>query len=367
MTVLTRLSTPAYALGATALILATACGGATTKRIVDEPQSMSAHYGAPQNKVYDADVELQRDTLRISLYEQSECDKFEVQLVERYEETLNSGGSVVRRVPIGTAQRTKGTTGTVPCDTKYARNVALSLRIGDANYALGTTDRQGQVRANLSDEIKQGLYGTPNASRAVLVATGREGSVRMTQEIAKISLAELNQTQARIDQLINEMRDILDLGIDQLTPGDITRSYELYNELEAIAPNDPRVQALRARVIETYWQRKAIEKTETLRRNLEAYGELKGLLKDANVVVPTFVRLGINGNDIGAEQMNWAMGEAALGARRYPAICGKGFSWGGVNGEGVPGSTAVAFNLIRYAYGDGFENQVAALCRRIAP
>ncbi len=359
-----RSATPILALVA----LAAGCAGTQTKRIVDKPQGMSTQYGAPANKTYDADVDLQRDTLRISLYEQSECEKFDVKLVERFEQTLENG-DVVRSVPIGTAQRTEDSTGTVPCDAKYARDVSLGLRIGDATYALGTTNRYGQLDANLSDDIKQGLYGTPRTSKAILVAQGREGSVRMTQEVAKISLAELNKTQARIAQLINEMRDILDLDIDQLTPGDITRSYELYNQLGEIAPNDSRVQALRHRLIETYWQRKQVEKTENLRRNLAAYNELKGLLENANVTVPMFVRVGINSNEIGADQVNWAMGEAAVSARRYPQICrsANGFTWQSVTGDGVPGSTAVAFNIIRYAYGDTFVEQVNVMCRRIYP
>ncbi len=351
-----------------ALAGTTAAGcGATTRSVVEKLTTTSVGYGAPKNKTYTADVEVQRDTLRVTVYEASQCEKFEVGLVERTELT-EKGGEVIRQQPLGTVQRTGKTLGTVPCDEKYAREVAVGLRIGDAVYELGRTNRFGQLESNLSDEIQQSLYGgNPRTSTATLVVTGREGATNTTQEVAKVSLAELNKAQARLSEVTAELSALLGKGYEAMTPADFVKADELYMQLGQLAPNDARVIALRREFVNVMWGRQALEKSKNLGRDMAALGELRTLAGDGGVALPMFLRIGIGEGELGGESVDWALGQTAVAFGANPTFCQgvDGMNWAVLNAGNVPAMNRVAFNVLRFAYGDGFVSQLVLLCQRL--
>jgi len=142
------------------------CGGsALTTKVVDTPQGTSNAYGAPRNQMYSFEAEPELDQLRLHLYRAARCDVIPTEIVARRTETYK-GSELVSSVDQGPVQIAKAATAEVPCDQGYARDVEVSLVVGNAIHPLGVTDAYGYVGVNLSAELREKLLGTatpPNA------------------------------------------------------------------------------------------------------------------------------------------------------------------------------------------------------------
>src|SRR5690606_35553247 len=121
-------------IGVTALV---ACGsGDISYRHVDSPTSVVQEYGAPQDTQYEVEFEPHSELLGITIYERSVCPVIKVQVVNRTRETLE-GDRVINETPLGKVQIAQEVKGEAPCQQQFAREAEVSLKVGDAVYAVG--------------------------------------------------------------------------------------------------------------------------------------------------------------------------------------------------------------------------------------
>lgn len=339
------------------LTLAMGCGGgALTHRYHDDPVGFSHELGAPKNTAYSADLETERDVLRLIVFEQSECERIRVKIVSRTEETLQ-GGEVISREPVGPVQVAEGSDGVVQCDQRYARNVRVSLQVGTATHRLGRTSPKGELNINLSAELKQSLYGEEAPESAMLVVEGKE--------VTAVPLVELRKHEERVDQLLSEFEALLSRSEEQVSAADIARSYELYEQLRQLDRGDARISALHARFLELLYGRKEKESTENLKRNLSALKEVKDIIATGAMGVPMFVQVAAQDGSLDPAALRWARGQVALSLRSRGSVCQQGFSWSVLDSGDWPANARFAFAYLRYAYDDPFQDQVAGLCQRM--
>jgi hypothetical protein len=333
-------------------------GGQLTTRVVDTPQGTTQMYGAPRNQMYSFEAEPELDVLRLHLYRAARCDVIPTDIVARRTETLD-GDHVISSVDQGPVQVAKAATTEVPCDQGYARDVDVSLVVGNAVHALGTTDAYGYVALNLSAELREKLFGTSTPADAVVRVRGPKA--QPAQDIGKLSLASLRDYEAGIGKLIDELNSLLAKGTDLSSP-DIARSYELYEKLRALAWFDPRFKAASARFWELFFARKQVEATQNLQRNLKALESAKALLKDAgDAAVPLFMQVAINSQSYDPRALDWASGELLTALRSKPQLCSS-FDWTKIETYGFLPATQVAVHYLRYAQGDSFFGPISGRC-----
>lgn len=337
--------------------LASGCGGgALTQRFHDDPVGVSHELGAPRNTAYVAEVEAEKDVLRLIVFEHSECERIRVRIVSRTEETLRNG-EVVSREPVGPVQVAEGSDGVVPCDQRYARDARVSLRVGDATHRLGRTNPFGELNINLSSELKASLYGETAPDRATLVVEG--------QEVTNVSLAELKEHEQRVQELVEQFEALLAKEPDSLTQEEIAKSYQLYEQLRQLDRGDARIAALHARFLELLYGRKEKEASENLKRNLSALREVKDLIATGATGVPMFVQIAAREGTIDPAALRWARGQVALSLRARSNVCRGGFSWSALDSGSWPTNDRFAFAYLRYAYDDPFQEQLTHLCGRL--
>jgi hypothetical protein len=337
------------------------CGsGAITHRNVDTVVGTTDAYGAPRNTRYTAYAETEREVLRITVFEQSECDQLKMKVVQRVDETVRDG-KVIGRDPAKQIQIADGTSGVVPCAERWARNAWVALRVGGQTFRLGAPSDRGEVIANLSGALQQSLYAEPASSEAVIVVNGIDAGA--------VSLAGLNIHEKRIKELVDQLGAILAKDESALTKDDITRSYELFEQLGQIdTGGDARIAGIRTRFVELLYQRKLHDATDNLKRNIKALNEAKGIVAlVAAGSVPESVLTAVKGGELSADAIWWARGEVASALHRYPALCGPApFGWGRLAGGEYGAPTRLAFSYLRYAYSDPFQGEVQKLCGRLA-
>ena len=342
-------------------VLAVGCGrGAITHRNVDTVVGTTDAYGAPRNTRYSAYAETQREVIRITVFEQSECDQLKMKVVQRVDETVRNG-EVIGREPAKQIQVADGTSGVVPCAERWARNAWVALRVGGQTFRLGAPSERGEVIANLSGELKQSLYAEPASSQAVVVVNGVDAGA--------VSLAGLNLHEKRVTDQIDQMNAILAKDENTLTKDDITRSYQLYDQLGQIdTGDDARISGVRTRFIELLYQRKLRDATEHLKKNIAALNEAKGIVPlVAAGQVPQSVLTAVKGGELTADAIWWARGEVASALHHNPALCGPTpFAWGRLASGDYAAPSRLAFSYLRYAYSDPFQADVQRLCGRLA-
>ncbi len=347
--------------GAAMLLLgcAVACGGgAITHRYVDTEVGVVDALGAPHDTSYTATAEMEREQIRIAVFERSLCDKLKMKVVHHVDQSVQ-GDKVISSEPPTTIQRAAGTDGVVSCDERWARNVWVALRVGDQTFRLGAPSARGEVIANLSAELRQSLYAENAPPEAVVVVNGVDAG--------KVSLSGYASHETRINALLEELRGILSKDVDKLTPAEIAHSYELYEQLDQLdSGNDARIAGLRKRFIELVYQRKQREATENMKRNISALNDAKGILPAlAAGIVPPYVVTAVQSGATTTDALLWARGEVALALRQYPALCAGGpFGWGRLGGGDYAPKARLAFSYLRYAYDDPFQTEVQALCTR---
>jgi hypothetical protein len=349
----------AYGLVAGLGCVLVACGGGTlTTKVVDAPQGTSMVYGAPRNQTYSFEAEPELDQLRLHLYRSARCDLIPTDVVARRTETWN-GDHLVSSVDQGPVQISKPATSEVPCDQGYARDVEVTLVVGNAIHTLGTTDAYGYVGANLSAELREKLFGAGVPANAMVRVRGSKG--QPAQEVGMLSLASLRDFEAGTGKMIDELNALLAKGADLSSP-DIQRTYELYEKLRALAWFDARFKAASARFWELFFARKQAESTQNLARNLKALDAAKDLLKGAGVgAIPLFMQVAISSQAYDPRALDWASGELLTAIRAKPQLCSS-FDWTQMQSYGFLPATQIAVQYLRFAQGDSFYGPISGRC-----
>jgi len=342
----------AVALGAA---MALGCGG--DKPPPEVPAAVGAtseQLGAPYDTHYSADIEATRGRVRVIVREESVCDVIPVQSV------IENGK---KRFVAGSPTKTQ------TCNERLARNVILSLEVEGNTYRLGEPDSRGELNTQLSNRILSDLYGddTRNAPVAKLMLRDRQGK---SQELGSIELAQLAESDRRLDELLAEFRRVLERPQSELTGAELARAYELYEQLARFDSNDPRIGALQALFMERLYMRKAQEANERFKNNLAALNVAKDILMaNRGMTVPGYVVQAVDGGVMDYRSADWARGQVAIAIRRYPTLCGPnpetGFTWSRLQLSPPPPESRLAFEMLRFAYDDPYEKEIAVLCRRV--
>ena len=348
------------ACGALLLVLsAAACGDKpppqTPAQQGPTPAGSSEQLGAPYDTHYSADIEAQRGFVRVIVREESVCDVIPVQSVIEDGKKKFIAGNPVK---------------TQPCNEKVARNVIVSLEVEGNTFRLGEPDSRGEVATQLSNRMLRDLYGddTKNAPVAKVILRDRQGKA---QELGSIELTQLQESDRRLDELLAEFRKVLDRPQTELTGAELARAYELYEQLARFDSGDPRIGALQALFMERLYMRKAEEANQRFRNNLAALNVAKDILiaNRQTLVVPGYVSTAINGGTMDVRTADWARGQVAIAIRRNPTLCGPnpetGFTWSRLQLSPPPPESRLAFEVLRFAYDDPYEKEIAALCRRV--
>jgi hypothetical protein len=186
-----------------------------------------------------------------------------------------------------------------------------------------------------------------------------------------VELVQLAQSERRLEELLAEYRKVLDRPQQKLSGADLARAYELYEQLTRWAGTDPRIGALQALFLERLYDRKAEEATTRFKNNLEALNAAKDILTSnrTTIVLPPFVSGAINGGTMNPQAVDWARGQVAIALRRYPTLCGpdasQGFTWSRLNLSPPPATSRLAFEILRFAYDNPYEAEIASLCQRV--
>jgi hypothetical protein len=315
----------------------------------------SEQLGAPYDTHYEADIEATRGRVRVIVREQSVCDVIPVQSV-----VVDGKKKFIAGNPVKTQ----------PCNERVARNVMLSLEVEGNTFRLGEPDDRGELDAQLSNRMLQDLYGDPGrgASVAKLTLRDRQGK---SQILGDIELVQLRESDRRLDELLAEFRRVLDRPQTELAGSELARAYELYEQLARFDSDDPRIGALSALFMERLYQRKAEEANQRFKNNLAALGAAKDILSSirTTIVLPGYVSQAIEGGVMDDRSADWARGQVAIALRRNPTLCGpnpeSGFTWSRLQLSPPPPESRLAFELLRFAYDDPFEKEIAQLCRRM--
>jgi hypothetical protein len=186
-----------------------------------------------------------------------------------------------------------------------------------------------------------------------------------------VELTQLQQTDQRLEQLLAEFRKVLDRPQQQLTGAELARAYELYEQLAAFGSSDPRIGGLQALFMERLYARKAQEANERFRNNLDALNSAKNILANnrTTLVLPGYVSSALDGGVMDAQSADWARGQVAIAIRKYPTLCGpnpeSGFTWSRLQLSPPPPESRLAFEMLRFAYDNPYEKEIALLCRRV--
>jgi hypothetical protein len=334
-----------------------ACGDAPPPRAPEPPPDgiASEQLGAPYDTHYAADIEATRGRVRVIVREESVCDVIPVQCVVVEGEKRFIAGNPTK---------------TQPCNERLARNVLLSLEVDGNTFRLGEPDARGEVSAQLSNRMLSDLYGknTQSPPIAKLMLRDRQGKA---QELGSIELGALAESDRRLDELLAEFRRVLDRPQTELTGSELARAYELYEQLARFDSSDPRVAALQALFMERLYQRKALEANQRFRNNMAALSAAKDILSQnrTTIVLPGYVSEAIDGGVMDDRTADWARGQVAIAIRRYPTLCGPnpeaGFTWSRLALSPPPPESRLAFEMLRFAYDDPYEKEIAVLCRRV--
>lgn len=339
--------------------IAAGCGTKSTTRMVDDPAGEAIEYGAPQGTTYSTDVSATRQYVSISVFESSRCDVIPVQVMQRYQETLH-GDEVVQRTPVTKKQVAGEPDGQIDCNQTYARNTEVYLEIDGNRISLGQTDPTGRVQADLSALLKTGAMGETPGTAKVLVQPPRG---KPAQEIGSIDLSELARFDARVSELLAELEAVLGKGETGASNAELTRSYELYAQLQDLAPFDPRVEGVRARFWEVQYGRKLEEARERMGRNLQELSKAKDTLKMmGDAAIPIYVQAAVNSGTMDRKALEWSSLRLIRALRGAPTIC-QSFTFGGVAGYGWPADARVAAHYVGYSYGSAQEARLHGACR----
>lgn len=344
------------------LTLTCACGSAPlTTRMVDEPTGEAITYGAPTHTTYSVQLDTMNDLARLVVYQSATCQVLPVTVMQRYEEKVR-GDQVVERTPVTKKQVVGKSEGAIVCDQTYARNVEVLLEVPNGGrFPMGKTDRLGEVSANLAKLFQVATLDQVPESATVIL---RPSQAQPTVDAGSVSFAQLIEQQQRLDVLLTKLEQILAKGHTGASPDEITRSYELYSQLNEIAPQDPRVVGVRGRFWELLYARKLDEATERLGKNLQALSQAQETLKVmGDAAIPIYIQAAVNSGVMDRRSLEWASLRLIRALRSAPAVCAAGFSWEKVPSYGWSSDAVLAAQYVYFAYGSGHSAAVQAACR----
>jgi hypothetical protein len=339
------------------MLASVACGDTPPPRapevVPDGP--LSEQLGAPYDTHYAADIEATRGRVRVVVREESVCDIIPVQSV-----IVDGEKKFVAGTPVKSEA----------CNGRLARNVLVSLEVDGNTFRLGEPDDRGEIDTQLSSRMLRELYGNDTRSTPVarLMLRDRQGK---SQELGSIELTQLAESDRRLDELLAELRRVLDRPQTELSGSELARAYELYEQLARFDVNEPRAAALQALFMERLYQRKALEANQRFANNLAALGAARDILASnrTTIVLPGYVSHAISGGVMDDRTADWARGQVAIAIRRSPTLCGpnpeSGFTWSRLQLSPPPPESRLAFEVLRFAYDDPFEKEIAGLCQRL--
>jgi hypothetical protein len=341
-----------------------ACGAGTiTQRQVDTQPTTVHEYGAPQQTEYSLELEPAKENLGITVYEHSTCDRIKVDVVHRTRETLE-GDRVINRTPLGKVQIAQKIEGSVPCAQRFAREARVSLKVGDAVYAIGTTNAEGRVGVDLAKKLDTDVYGVPPEGEVVVLVRG-QGAMEQ-REVMRLPLSELKTREDRVAQLSQQLGELLAKDPAQMSSSEVTAAYQLYAQLRKIAWYDSRFEGLALRFWEVWQNRRSLEAAENLGRNLEALKKAQGVLQTASLAtIPLFAQVAVNAGSVSPRVLEWARWEMLDGFRQHPEICNAGFGWSGIPTYPFSPQARVAAHYLNYAYGDPYAEVLSGMCPRV--
>ena len=345
-----------------------ACGSTQlTTAIVESPSSKVVAYGAPKQMTYSIEVDPTLDVSTLTIYQKARCDVMSVQLLDRYEEK-RQGNEVVERTLLGKRQQVESVTGSIECAQTYGSRLLVMVSAGGSHFTLGETDPHGQVVARWSDLFKTAAMGVPEGPAQILI---RPKQAQPSQVIGTISFQDLARHQTRLLELIHQLGEILDRSVPQqaspatpaqLSQADSRRAYELFAEIQQIAPTDPRTAAIGTRFWELVYARKQMESHDATVRNLEALSAAKDTLKVmGNAAVPIYVQAAVSSGVLDARALEWASLRliSAIQTQQVTCVAGGGFTPPTVWSSG---QDQLAWQYFQYGAGQGQAQRVAAMC-----
>lgn len=330
-----------------------------TTRTVDEPAGEGVQYSAPRETTYTAELDAGREYGTVTVYQKSVCDVIPITVMQRYKETRR-GDKVLERSPQNKVQAAGEPQGEVVCDQGYARNVEVLLEADGGRFSLGTTDALGRVEANLARVFKVASFDEAPSSAKVML---RSTKGKPMEQVAELSLAQLQKQDQRVTELVGKLQAILAKGETGATPEEITRSYELYNQMVDIAPHDPRVKAMGARFWELFYGRKLEESRERMGRNLEALKGAQDLLRSAgDAAIPLYVQAAVNSGSLDHRAIEWSSLRLIRALRAAPSVCSSGFSFTALPSYGWSTDAVVAARYVHFAYGSDHADVLRRAC-----
>ncbi len=345
-----------------------ACGSAPlSTAIVESPSSKVVTYGAPTQLTYSVEVDPALDVSTLTIYQKARCEVMSVQLFDRYEEKRR-GDEVVERTLLGKRQQVESVKGHIDCAQSYGSRLLVMVDVGGSHFTLGETDPFGQVVARWSDLFKTAAMGIPEGPAQILI---RPQKAQPSQVIGTISFQELARHQTRLLELIHQLGDILDRSVPeqpnpaapaQLSQADSLRAYELFAQIQQMAPSDPRTSAIGTRFWELVYARKQMESNDKLVRNLDALSAAKETLKAmGNAAIPIYVQAAVTSGVLDARALEWASLRlmSAISTQQLTCVAGGGTTppatW-------ANGQDQLAWQYFQYGVGQGQGQRLAAMC-----
>lgn len=343
-----------------------ACGGASplSTSIVETPSSKVETYGAPRDVTYSVEVDPALNEARLTVYQRATCDVISVQLVDRYEEKRR-GDEVVERTLLGKGQHAGPVTGKVPCAQTYAARVLVIVDAGAAHFTLGETDARGRIAVRWNEVFKTATMGVPSEPATILV---RPQQAQPTVSAGSISFQELTRQEQRLAQLIGDLSVVLDRAAGSASPtnpahlsqADSRQAYELYAQLQQLAPNDPRTVAIATRFWELVYARKQTESEAALGRNLEALSKAKDTLKImGNAAIPLYVQAAVSSGTLDARTLEWSSLRLISALQGGRALCVGGSL---VNASWPTPEARLAAQYFEYGYGASAQTRFTSIC-----
>lgn len=340
------------------LLVMVGCSPKTSTRMVDDPTGQATTLGAPQNSQYSAQVDISKTTARITLFKRSECAVIPVTVMQRYEETLRNG-EVISRTPVTKKQVAGDPTGVQPCDPTFARDAEVLISAGDARHSAGKTNANGFVEVDLAQLFQVGTYDQLPDQVRVVVRPLRAAEV---VDVGALSLAELKRRETRMLELVKKLEGILAKGETGASSAEVAESYQIYEQLHELGPNDPRVLGLSSRFWELYYGRKQEEARVKMERNLAALGTAKETLKVmGDAAIPLYVQVAVNSGTLDQSALEWST-LRLIRALRTQNVCASTFSFNAVPSYGWPADARLAAQYVNYGYGDGYAAALSRLC-----
>lgn len=336
-------------------ILAFSCASAPRyeKRIVERPAGRSHTQGAKRATAYSARVTTEHNLAHITVFETSICDLIEFDIVQRIEETYE-GDDLIETKDLGPRQQTVDATKTMSCDERFAR-VPVELSFQGEVYPLGQTSPTGELRVDLAAVIQPGTRGiaVPDWAVGVVLVGG--------QEVGRISMAGLSGHEQRLESLLAELSQLLGKPFLELSDLEATRAYQLHQQLLALGSNDPRVLGMQQRFVEVRTGRQGEAELQATRRNLQAWGEARELIKDLAGVLPSYVVVDIRREQPTTASFGWAQGTLLQALHTQPGLCAQ-LAAGTVNAALLAGEARVAASYLNYVNASAWAQLLAAAC-----